>query len=148
MRLTPGAIALSLALSASAGGWISDPVLLVAPEPGPGWQHSYPEFSDQSCTIAEECASLANGESVFSVVFRISDAGSVHDPTVEESCGRVEDPAPLFRAVRRWRFNPATQDGAPIETPAACVVLRHVDAGPQHDSGNEVHAPDPTTRSS
>lgn len=50
---------------------------------------------------------------VVTVKCTIDEQGNVVDPTVEKSTnGAFEEPA--LAAVKKWRFKPARQDGAPV----------------------------------
>lgn len=66
----------------------------------------------------------AKGDTVVMLNFIVGVDGLAHDPKVTSAPNGVLDDSAL-RALKRWRFHPATCDGQPIAAPLAIVVTFH-----------------------
>lgn len=55
---------------------------------------------------------------VVTVVFSVDENGNVVDPEVQKSTNRGFDEAAL-KAIAKWKFRPARQDGVPVKSKLA-----------------------------
>jgi len=61
-------------------------------------------------------AALSSGKEGWVMLsFVVSPAGDVTEPMIEDSSGVEDLERAALRAVERWKYNPATQDGEPVE---------------------------------
>jgi TonB family protein len=58
------------------------------------------------------------------VSFIISEEGEVIEPMIEDSSNPDFD-APTLRAIRKWRYKPATVDGTPVEQSMVQTMIRY-----------------------
>lgn len=102
-----------------------EPAPLVLIEPGDEWNRVVVGYAFGDCSTYVHCDESEPTVSLFELAFRISVEGRVFDPTVESSCGPHTSTAPLIKAVRSWRFNPAVVNHQYVATDYACAVLQH-----------------------
>jgi TonB family protein len=62
--------------------------------------------------------------------FVISETGDVLEPMIEQSSGGEPFEREALRAVQRWKYKPATQDGVPVERATKTVIRFQLESGP------------------
>lgn len=66
------------------------------------------------------------GSGLVTVSFDIDEQGNVKDPKVEKSTHR-ELEEPTLKALRKWKFKPAMQDGSPVACHISIPIKFSVD---------------------
>ena len=106
-------------VGAASGGGAEKKVRAAAPKPsafadGCAEEPTKPKSIDRAQPQYTDDARSANIEGVVSVEFRIGPDGQVIDARIVKGLGHGLDEAALA-AAKRWRFNPSTRCGKPVE---------------------------------